>query len=113
MTATASSVRVPTPGTFLGKFNIRRFDISREEQCREYERIRTSGNNPNSGIVIENVRDLSETTEVADAEGNRTRTERWYVVVSWWEKDVSTKPDPPKAERGFYVEKKVQTGEQA
>ena len=99
-------LKIPTPGTFLGEFHIERFDIANKEERKKYERIRTQANKPDSGIVIENVRDQVETSEVTDDEGNRFRNERWYVVVSWWDK--GTKEDKsPDPERGFYVEKKV------
>lgn len=105
MPAKASPVRVPTPGAFLGKFHIRRFNVSQDDDRLEYERIRTLGNKSDAGLTIENIRDLTETTEITDSEGNRVRQDRWYIVVSWWEKDTGKPANPPEPERGFYLER--------
>ena len=112
MPAKVTPLRVPTPGTFLGDFKIKRFNIAEDQDRLEYERIRTQGNNPKSGIVIENIRDQVETNEMTDSEGNRFRNERWFVVVSWWEKKGAkdAPKNPPDSEKGFYVERKAQGG---
>lgn len=111
MVAKASPVRVPTPGTFLGKFRIKKFDIGNNADLAQYEILRTKANRRGSGVVIENIRDLNEVTEITDADRNRVRNERWYIVVSWWEKDEQDVPDknPPDPEQGFYVERAVHT----
>ena len=108
MTAKATPLRIPTPGTYLGEFHIRRFNIVRDDERREYERIRTAANRPGSGLVIENIRDLQEVSEFTEGE-NRIRTETWFLVVSWWEKPETRKApkDPPQPENGFYIERRV------
>jgi hypothetical protein len=113
MSAKVSPLRVPTPGTFLGDFRIKRFNIGNEADRVEYESIRTRANNSQSGIIVENIRDQIETEETSDAEGNRTRIDRWYIVVSWWEKkEAAKKPkNPPESENGFYIERTAQSGE--
>ena len=113
MPAKATVMRVPTPGTFLGKFRIKKFNISESDECREYERIRTLGNQASSGIVIENVRDLSEITEWSDDQGNKTRQEKWYIVISWWENDEVVKKDPPLDSERTYVERPAKTLEES
>ena len=107
MVAKASPLRVPTPGTYLGKFQIRKFDIGNDVERRIYENLRTESNKRGSSITIENIRDLNEVTEITDAERNKIRSERWYIVVSWWEKEEQDKPvkNPPDPEQGFYVER--------
>jgi len=113
MSAKVSPLRIPTPGVYLGEFRIKRFDISRDTDRREYENIRTQANSAQTGIIIENIRDQIETEETSDADGNRNRTDRWYIVVSWWEKkEAGKKPkDPPTADKGFYIERAAQTGD--
>lgn len=109
MMAKVTPLRVPTPGANLGEFRIKRFDISRTTDRTEYEKIRTLGNKPGSGISIENIRDQLETTEVTEEEGNRIRQDSFYIVVSWWQrKDIAEKPEnPPDVEQGFYAEKRI------
>jgi hypothetical protein len=103
----AAPLRVPTPGTYLGNFRIKKFDIGDNADLAEYEALRTKANKRSSGVVIENIRDLNEVTEITDAERNRIRNERWYIVVSWWEKEDQEPPtkNPPDPEQGFYVER--------
>ncbi len=108
MTAKVSEVRLPTPGTFLGEFHIRRFNLSRDTDLQAYAKIRTAANTPGSGIVIENIRDLKETEETRSAEGAMTRVDTWFIVVSWWEnKDAKGKKEAPEPKRGFYHERPV------
>lgn len=108
MTAKVSEVRLPTPGTFLGEFNIRRFNLSRDSDLKEYAKIRTKANSPGSGIVIENIRDLKETEETRSAEGEMTRVDTWFIVVSWWEnKDIKGKKTAPEPKQGFYAERGI------
>jgi len=110
MAGEAKPVKVPTPGTFLGVFHIRKFNISKDDNRKEYERIRTLANQMSSGIIIENVHDLTETTETTDPDGSRVRQDRWYIVVSWWEKEAQDPKSPPKAEDGFYLERVAGNG---
>ena len=109
MSGDAKPVRLPTPGTFMDTFHIRKFNISNDTQRAEYERIRTKGNLGTSGLMIENVHDLTETTETTEPDGSRMRQERWYIVVSWWQKDAVDIKDPPKPEDGFYLERRAQS----
>ena len=94
---------------FLGTFRIKKFNVGEAEDAREYEELRTKANKRDSGIVIENIRDLTEVTEITDAERNKIRNERWYIVVSWWEKDKEPVKEPPNSERGFYLERSART----
>ena len=108
MTAKVSEVKLPTPGTFLGEFHIQRFNLSRDSDLQKYAKIRTAANTPGSGIVIENIRDLKETEETRSAEGEMTRVDTWFIVVSWWEnKDVKEKGKGPEPKQGFYHERPV------
>lgn len=106
MTAKATALRVPTPGRFLGKFRFRRFNVLNAQDISDYEKLRTEANDPSSGVVIENIRDLKEIEEHRDAEGNMTRIERLYIIVQWWfnDKKQSKKPEP---EQGWYMERKA------
>ena len=85
MPGKATPVKVPLEGDFSGKFRIQAYDIMDNSERIAYESIRTEANRVGSGITIENIRDLQETEEVTDTEGNRTRTETWRIVVSWWD----------------------------
>ena len=107
MSGEARPVRVPTPGAHLGKFHLRRFDVSRETDRRIYEDLRTRGNERGSGITIENIRDQVEVSETTSEDGDRTKSETWYIVVSWWERSEAkeTPKDPPSTEKGFYIER--------
>lgn len=105
MAGQATAMRVPTPGTFLGEFHIKRFDITRDDDRISYEKLRTQANKRNSDVTIEQIRDLVETETFTDAERNQTRTERWYIVVSWWDKTKEKEPEPPDDKQVFYIER--------
>lgn len=108
MTAKVSEVRLPTPGTFLGEFHIKRFNLSKDSDLQEYAKIRTAANTPGNGIVIENIRDLKETEETRSAEGDMTRVDTWFIVVSWWDNpDAKKKRRGPEPKDGFYMERPV------
>lgn len=104
MAGTATPLRAPAAGGFKGKFHIRKFNISNDSDRAAYEDIRTRANKPDSGIVIEYMRDLTEVTEVTDPEGVRTRDDTWYIVVQWW----STKPESDEHESNVF---KLKTGD--
>jgi len=94
MAAKVSPLRIPTPGVFLGTFHIKKFNISHNEDRIKYESLRTKSNMRGSGITIENIHDLTETTEVREEDGSSVRTDQWFIVVSWWDKE-DRETDPP------------------
>jgi hypothetical protein len=104
MAGKATKVNLPSYGRNLGKFHIQRFNIINADDRMQYERIRTLGSQPGSGIVIDHMKDLNEVEEHRDVEGNVDRIERWYIVVSWWENEDLTKKaeSPPDTKSGFY-----------
>ncbi len=97
MPGKASPLRAPPAGSFKGKFNIRKFDIANDADRKQYEALRTKNNEVDGAVQIEYMRDLTETSEVTDAEGNRVRNDTWYIVVQWWE------TEPSKAGKGENV----------
>lgn len=112
MSAKVSEVKIPTPGAFLGEFHIKRFNLSKDSDLKKYAEIRTKANTAGSGIVIENIRDLKETEETRTAEGDMTRVDTWFIVVSWWEnKAAKSKKKGPEPKQGFYMERPVQGGD--
>lgn len=104
MSGKASPLSIPTPGIFLGEFRIERFDITVTKDREKYQRLRTNANKRNSSITIENIHDVTETEEYTDSEGAKTKISKWYIVMSWWEKEKATET-PPKSDDGFYVVK--------
>lgn len=105
MSAKVTSLRVPTPGTFLGKFQFRRFNVLNAQDISDYEKLRTEANDPRNGITIENIRDLKEVEETRTPEGDMTRIERMYIIVQWWVNDKKPKGKKPNDEQGYYLEK--------
>lgn len=107
MAASATPLRVPTPGVMRGKFRFRRFNILNAADISDYEKLRTQANDPANGITIENIRDLKEIEEQRDSEGNMTRIERLYIIVQWWVDDSVKPKKKPEPELGFYMERPV------
>jgi hypothetical protein len=113
-----SEVKVPTTGRYLGTFRVGRFNLFDDGELREYEALRTKGNDRASGVTIEHVqqftRMVTETETAGDGEVT-TRREDLYVLVQYWEKgplgigkeEALTKPEPP---RDWYVEREAPKG---
>lgn len=90
--ATVREVKFTEGKKDRGTFHAKTYNVFDQEQADDYAELRTRANDASSGISIERIEQFVRKTTVVEGDGAErsvTTTEDMYIMVQYWEKELT------------------------